>query len=70
MEPLRFYVKGRTIGGNKHIYAPRTRFIPNSDLELFEIASRSCSATAADAYVSSIPSIDLNKAIRGMWNCP
>ena len=68
MQPLRFYIRGQSVGGNKHVYAPRTRFILDNDLLLFETVSMSRSATALDAVMPSHPPVDLKQAIRGMWS--
>jgi DNA helicase-2/ATP-dependent DNA helicase PcrA len=67
MQPLRFYVKGQTMGGNKHVYAPRTRFLTDADLPLFDTVGTPCSDTLRDAEVTSRPAVDLKHAIRRMW---
>jgi len=67
MQPLRFYVKGQTMGGNKHVYAPRTRFLTDADLPLFDTVGTPCSDMVRDAEVTSRPAVDLKHAIRRMW---
>jgi DNA helicase-2/ATP-dependent DNA helicase PcrA len=67
MQPLRFYVKGQTAGGNKHVYAPRTRFIMEADLPLFDIIGMPGVETVRDSEGPSHPTIDLKEAMRGMW---
>ncbi len=67
MQPLRFFVRGQNIGGDKHIYAPRSRFITQEDLGAFEIAD---AAAAQPAYAVAEPlpaAIDLQQVMRGMW---
>ena len=36
MQPLRFYVRGQALGADRHVYAPRSRFIADADLDGFE----------------------------------
>ena len=36
MVPQRFFTHGQRSTGDRHVYAQRTRFIPNSILKLFE----------------------------------
>jgi DNA helicase-2/ATP-dependent DNA helicase PcrA len=36
VQPLRFYVHGQRRFGDRHVYAPRTRFLPDELLPLFE----------------------------------
>ena len=37
VQPLRFSVRGQSVGGDRHIYAPRSRFIEEADLEAFDV---------------------------------
>jgi hypothetical protein len=37
-QPLRFYVRGQALGADRHVYAPRSRFIADADLEVFELS--------------------------------
>lgn len=67
--PKRFYVHGQSAGGDRHVYASRTRFLPPGLLDLFEpaswppvsMASRLAAATAA-------PRIDLAARMRSQWS--
>jgi DNA helicase-2/ATP-dependent DNA helicase PcrA len=67
MQPLRFYVKGQSVGGNKHVYAPRTRFIAEVDLALFEVVGRSSEHGVARGEQPAYPAIDLKSEVRLMW---
>ena len=66
--PQRFFTHGQNAQGDRHLYASRTRFIPDELLSLFErtawpaIAARSA-ATAAGQR----PRIDIGASMRGMW---
>ncbi|VFU10675.1 DNA helicase [Methylocella tundrae] len=67
--PQRFFTHVQNARGDRHVYASRTRFIPNALLHLFE---RTASPTAAaGATVARGPAvgvrIDLGARMRGMW---
>ena len=66
--PHRFYVHGQARGGDKHLYASRTRFIPAGLLSTFDVctwppAARGVGSTARNSGVS----VDLAARMRGMW---
>jgi DNA helicase-2/ATP-dependent DNA helicase PcrA len=66
--PHRFYVHGQARGGDKHLYAMRSRFIPAAIAREFEVCawpavSRSAATFAAKATVS----VDIAARMRGMW---
>ena len=68
MQPLRFYVRGQGYGGDRSVYAPRSRFIAESDLEAFELAGASQHQTRADVPMpSAAVNIDLKAGMREMW---
>jgi DNA helicase-2/ATP-dependent DNA helicase PcrA len=69
MQPSRFYVRGQTAGGDRHVYAPRSRFITDEDLAAFEtIGVAPPRSTAADDALEPLPAaIDLKEAMRRMW---
>jgi DNA helicase-2/ATP-dependent DNA helicase PcrA len=54
--PQRFYVHGQASRGDRHVYASRTRFVPPSDLGLFE--SRLWPAATREASPSARPRCD------------
>jgi ATP-dependent DNA helicase UvrD/PcrA len=68
--PQRFYVHGQTPHGDRHVYAARTRFIPESIAGYFELsvwpkaekADRSEAATG-----EAKPAIDLAAQMRALW---
>jgi hypothetical protein len=61
-------VRGQSPGGGKHVYAPRTRFITEADLEAFEIVSPKLNG-ADGAYPAAPPPrpVDLKSVMREMW---
>jgi DNA helicase-2/ATP-dependent DNA helicase PcrA len=68
MVPQRFFTHGQNAQGDRHVYAARTRFIPESLLGLFERASWPPAAAATAARSASQgPRIDIGARMRGMW---
>ncbi|MBV8426994.1 MAG: ATP-dependent helicase [Hyphomicrobiales bacterium] len=66
--PQRFYTHNQNSLGDRHVYAQRTRFIPNTLLSLFE---RKTWPLAVDRSPKSSPSqeprMDVAARMRGMW---
>ena len=69
MVPQRFFTRGQNAQGDRHVYAARTRFIPEALLGLFERASWPPAMAAATAVRSASqgPRIDVGARMRGMW---
>ena len=68
MVPQRFYVSQQSASGDRHIYASRTRFIPNALLGHFE--QLSWPAPEAQTPGSAQPrktAVDLAAQMRAMW---
>lgn len=66
--PHRFYVHGQARGGDKHLYASRTRFIPAGILSEFEVCAWPTAMRAAgSAGRNSGVTVDLAARMRGMW---
>jgi DNA helicase-2/ATP-dependent DNA helicase PcrA len=65
MVPQRFFTHGQHAHGDRHVYASRTRWIPDRLLGLFEktVWPRGSQARAA----SQGPRIDVSARMRGMW---
>jgi DNA helicase-2/ATP-dependent DNA helicase PcrA len=68
MIPQRFFTHGQSAQGDRHVYASRTRFIPDRLLNLFEKTTWPLPAfgTAAQS-ASKGPRIDVGTRMRGMW---
>lgn len=67
--PQRFYTHGQARGGDRHVYAARSRFIPEHILGQFE-RTHWPKAVAANGYARSGPPAierDLKARMRGMW---
>jgi DNA helicase-2/ATP-dependent DNA helicase PcrA len=67
MIPQRFFTHGQSSQGDRHVYAARTRFIPENLLGLFERTSWPLAAAAAARAASPGPRIDIGARMRGMW---
>src|SRR4029077_19778444 len=66
--PQRFFVQGRRAQGDRHLYASRTRFIPEELLGLFERTTWPVvSADTAARMTSRGPKLDISARTRGMW---
>jgi len=71
MLPQRFYVPQQASGGDRHVYASRSRFLTADacgafDQETWPIAQ----PDVADAAVTAGPSIDLAARVRAAWAAP
>ncbi|WP_315783248.1 ATP-dependent helicase [Bradyrhizobium sp. SZCCHNPS1003] len=64
--PQRFFVHGQPVRGDRHVYASRTRFIPEALVPLFERTSWPRAQPGA-AYASQGPRIDLGARMRERW---
>jgi DNA helicase-2/ATP-dependent DNA helicase PcrA len=66
--PQRFFVHNQQARGDRHVYASRTRFIPNTLLPLFErTAWPKVTPEAATVRPSQSVRIDLAARMREMW---
>ncbi|MBV9754297.1 MAG: ATP-dependent helicase [Hyphomicrobiales bacterium] len=67
--PQRFYTHGQSSQGDRHVYAQRTRFIPNPLLSLFERKAWPASAYGAQARAPAQgPRVDVAARMRSMWH--
>jgi DNA helicase-2/ATP-dependent DNA helicase PcrA len=67
MVPQRFFVHGQSAHGDRHLYASRTRFIPDTLLPLFDRSSWPLSAGAVRSVASQGPRIDIAARLRERW---
>jgi DNA helicase-2/ATP-dependent DNA helicase PcrA len=66
--PQRFFTPGQSAQGDRHVYASRTRFIPDDLLGLFEMTSWPPLAVGAQArVVSQGVRLNVGGRVRGMW---
>ncbi|MBR1268537.1 ATP-dependent helicase [Bradyrhizobium sp. AUGA SZCCT0222] len=66
--PQRFFTHGQHAKGDRHVYASRTRFIPDRLLALFDKTTWPLAVSgAASRPASNGPRIDVGARMRGMW---
>jgi DNA helicase-2/ATP-dependent DNA helicase PcrA len=66
--PQRFFTHGQRSQGDRHLYASRTRFIPEKLLGLFErTAWPVVPAGVAARSAGQGPKVDIGARMRGMW---
>jgi len=66
IQPHRFYTGSSRRNGDRHIYAPRTRFIPEELVPLFERASAG-SLETLDPPISASGRLNVAAKLREMW---
>ncbi|HTQ83868.1 MAG TPA: ATP-dependent helicase [Pseudolabrys sp.] len=67
MVPQRFYTHGQRSGGDRHVYAQRTRFIPSDLLDRFERRTWPPAAAHGKSTRSVRAPIDVRARMRRMW---
>lgn len=67
MVPQRFFTHGQSSTGDRHVYAARTRFIPNTLLKHFSRRAWPLAAPTGARPASTGPKIDVRAKMRGMW---
>jgi DNA helicase-2/ATP-dependent DNA helicase PcrA len=66
--PQRFFTHGQRSQGDRHVYASRTRFIPDKLLGLFERTNWPITSSGLAARGPSQGlRIDIGARVRGMW---
>jgi DNA helicase II / ATP-dependent DNA helicase PcrA len=65
--PQRFFVHGQQARGDRHVYASRTRFIPDHLVKLFDRQMWPAAAPAGRASHNPDVQIDIRARMRGMW---
>jgi DNA helicase-2/ATP-dependent DNA helicase PcrA len=67
MVPQRFFTHGQRPGGDRHVYAQRTRFIPNSLLTHFEHGSWPPPRATQQGVAAARKPVDVGAKMRNMW---
>jgi DNA helicase-2/ATP-dependent DNA helicase PcrA len=65
--PQRFFTHGQSATGDRHVYANRTRFIPNALLGQFERVAWPIATPDSSRASSGVPKVDVRAKMRGMW---
>jgi DNA helicase-2/ATP-dependent DNA helicase PcrA len=69
IHPLRFYVHQQAPYGDRHVYAPRTRFLPDALLDRFELVGAATALEGESATnLCALPALDLGRRLRNMWS--
>ncbi|HUC39958.1 MAG TPA: ATP-dependent helicase [Gemmatimonadales bacterium] len=66
IQPHRFYTGSSRRNGDRHVYAPRTRFLPDDVLALLERRTTG-EPEPADSSTIRIPQLDVAAKLRAMW---
>ncbi len=66
IQPHRFYTGSSRRNGDRHVYAPRTRFLPDDLLALLERRTTG-EPEPADSSAIRIPQLDVAAKLRAMW---
>ena len=67
MVPQRFYTHGQRSTGDRHVYAQRTRFIPNSVLDQFKTCSWPPPKSVSEGGARMREPADVRAKMRRMW---
>jgi DNA helicase-2/ATP-dependent DNA helicase PcrA len=67
IHPLRYYPDNQPKGGDRHLYAPRTRFIPDELLVHFELRTHGPQGSPVEAPAGDARPRDIGKKLRDMW---
>jgi ATP-dependent DNA helicase UvrD/PcrA len=66
VQPLRLYVEQQHRHGDRHVFAPRSRFLPDAVLDRFERVVRG-RAVALDQPSTDAAQVDVAARLRAMW---
>ena len=67
VQPERFYVTAQARHGDRHVRAPRTRFLPNGLLRHFELVASASAGAAPNRPAPPLPRLDIAGSMRKMW---
>jgi ATP-dependent DNA helicase UvrD/PcrA len=65
--PLRFFAHQQKSNGDRHMYTARTRFIPDSIVDRFEVCAWPEATTVAMAKSANVQPVDIGARMRRMW---
>ena len=68
IHPMRFYVHHQPRNGDRHLYAPRSRFLPDGLLDRFEKHVAGPALDEDPAVADGPARIDVGARLRGMWD--
>jgi DNA helicase-2/ATP-dependent DNA helicase PcrA len=65
--PQRFFVRQQSVYGDRHVYALRSRFIPDALTELFECRAEPVAQQVEEPRPAAAVSVDVAARIRSRW---
>jgi DNA helicase-2/ATP-dependent DNA helicase PcrA len=67
VHPLRFFIRQQPKRGDKHVFSPRTRFIPDAILDRFERSAPVLGTPQNDVAAAPLPAVDVAARLRAQW---
>jgi DNA helicase-2/ATP-dependent DNA helicase PcrA len=68
VHPLRFFIRQQSRMGDRHVYTPRTRFIPEAILDKFQrVAFSPCAADGRSTPSATRSRLDIGARLRATW---
>ena len=67
VQPLRMYVEKQHRHGDKHVFAPRSRFLPDAILDRFDRVVRGRGVEGLTGADAAAPRVDVAARLRAMW---
>jgi DNA helicase-2/ATP-dependent DNA helicase PcrA len=69
VHPLRFFIRQQSRFGDRHVYTPRTRFIPEAILDHFDrVAVPAAEESALARPAAAGPRLDIAARLRAAWS--
>jgi DNA helicase-2/ATP-dependent DNA helicase PcrA len=68
VHPLRFFVRQQSRYGDRHVFTPRSRFLPESLLDRFDCCAPAGAETAEEGTATGSARVDVASRLRGMWS--
>jgi DNA helicase-2/ATP-dependent DNA helicase PcrA len=71
VHPLRFFIRQQAKRGDKHVFTPRTRFIPDAITGLFErVVPAGAPGDLAAGRLGGGVRVDVGARLRAIWAAP
>jgi DNA helicase-2/ATP-dependent DNA helicase PcrA len=67
VQPLRMFIEKQHRHGDRHVYAPRSRFIPDAILDRFERVVRGRGVASVPGVDAPATTVDVASRLRAMW---
>ncbi len=67
IHPLRFYIRQQHRHGDRHVFTPRTRFIPDAILDRFDRPTPDVAPPPDRRAQSAVPRLDVAARLRATW---